>query len=71
MFIEVYKSKLLYFRKHHGGFTAGLYKLLLGLVSITRVGFGSFERKNDEPNGERSKTIASNYRRLLADLPGL
>jgi hypothetical protein len=71
MFIELYKSKLLYFRKHHGRFKAGLYKLLLGLVSLTRVGFGSFEREKVESKGERSRTTANNYRRLLAELPGL
>jgi GT2 family glycosyltransferase len=37
MFIYLYRGKVMYFRKHHGRISAGLYKIVLFLASIPRI----------------------------------
>jgi len=62
MFLHLYRSKVLYFRKHDGRLTAQVYKLLLLLASAGRVAAGSLKR---------SEHLSNNYRRLMAALPGM
>lgn len=71
MFIELYRSKLQYFRKHHGAAGALLYKLILFVIILPRIAaapiasiFSSFHRP-------RLLAVTRLYRLLLAQLPML
>ncbi len=71
MFIQLYLSKLQYFRKHFGKMTGIGYKLILlvsSLVRITLTPFAALIR----PEARRDYvTLAKNYTHLIRQLPGL
>ncbi len=63
MFLQLYRSKLQFFRKHYG-ITAGFfYKLVLFFTALPRLLliFG----------GKNRRAVVANYRRLIAALPTL
>jgi N-acetylglucosaminyl-diphospho-decaprenol L-rhamnosyltransferase len=68
MFLRLYESKLIYFRKNHGRIRAGIYKLLLAISSLIRLSlvplvcFESTERR------QAHLAQAGNYERLLVNL---
>ena len=41
VFLQLYRSRVLFFRKHYGPFKTRLYKLILLLSSVLRVTIGS------------------------------
>jgi GT2 family glycosyltransferase len=57
MFVQLYREKVSYFRKHHGRAATTMYKLVLLLASLTRQ--------------LAAPEIARSYRRLVRELPGL
>ena len=63
MFLQLYKSKLQFFRKHYGTTAGFLYKLILFFTALPRLLliFG----------GERRRAVVANYRRLITALPTL
>jgi len=71
MFLRLYQGKLLFFRKHHGRWAGAAYKLVLLLITLTRllmlplVWFEPAARRREHLN------LAANYRQLLLALPGL
>ncbi len=67
MHVQMYRSKVQYFRKNHGVLSAGLLKIMIGLGCIIRLGPGVLQhlaRRN------QTTRIKSQWRLLLA-LPGL
>lgn len=64
MFLRLYHSKVIFFRKHYGQGKAIAYKLLLAAVSLPRILLG-FLRLS--PDGRR---LSANYWRLVWALPG-
>jgi GT2 family glycosyltransferase len=69
MFLMLYESKILFFRKHHGLMAANIYKGILGLACLPRLLMeplawllGTRERK-------QQKELANKYLRLLRALP--
>jgi GT2 family glycosyltransferase len=71
MFVQLYRAKIEFFRKHYGPAHAGLYKLILYLSGLPRLLLAPVGRLEAAPRGERHQTIAENYQRLLKALPGL
>jgi hypothetical protein len=71
MFVQLYRAKIEFFRKHHGPFQASLYKLILYFSGLPRLILAPVGRLEPAPRGERHRTIAENYQRLLRALPGL
>jgi len=69
MFIRLYQSKLIYFRKHKGWLAAIQYKLLLGLISLTRLASAPFAYFLGNSRRENHLKLLSNYKRLLLSLP--
>lgn len=63
MFLELYKSKILFFRKHHGRLSAFLYKLLLILASLARIIAGKIT--NLFRRASNTQSILVNYQYLL------
>jgi len=62
MFLELYRSKVLYFRKRHGVLQAMVYKLIVFLASLPRVMLAPFPGKRD---------LAGKYSQLMLALPGM
>lgn len=65
MFISLYKSKLLYFKKHHGPIQALLYKIILILAALARLALSPFALLNRSPVREERLELAHNYSQLV------
>lgn len=64
MFLRLYESKVIFFRKHYGRRATFLYKVLLLLASLPRIALGWLQ---PSPQG---RALSSNYLRLVRALPG-
>lgn len=71
MFLQLYRSKILYFRKHRGRAAAWIYKLILLLASASRLAFGPLADLRHPGEREEHRTLARYYRRLIGALPGM
>jgi hypothetical protein len=71
MFINLYQSKILYFRKNHGRAVSLMYKLILFVVSLIRVLLTPLTWLEGPSRREQHLKLSTNYRRLLLELPGL
>jgi GT2 family glycosyltransferase len=71
MFLQLYASKITYFRKQHGPLAAAVYKAILWLVSLVRVAVGSLVSMGRPTHQQHYQTLTTNYRRLLAALSGM
>lgn len=71
MFLNLYRYKVLYFRKNHGRRAAWLYKCLLLLASLLRLlgtPLGWMQRAEQR---QHYRSITGNYWRLVRTLPSL
>ncbi len=68
MFIELYRSKTMFVRKHYGLLAVVSYKLILAATALPRVGIGAFQHLLGLNSGD-SPSLASRYLQLLAGLP--
>ncbi len=69
MFVELYRSRVRFFRQHYGRLHAFLLKLILGVNCLVRIVPGAlYYHAGGSPEG-RQKQAA--FRRLLARLPSL
>jgi GT2 family glycosyltransferase len=68
MFIELYRNKLKFFRKHFGGFHSTVYKWVLFVVSISRILFGYIISKSPVEDNQKYEVMVSQYRKLFKDL---
>ena len=72
MSIQLYKSKILYFRKHYPRWTANLYKSVLWLAASARLALTPFISSLEKPDQRaRYLALAANYRQLREELPAL
>ncbi|WP_420632177.1 glycosyltransferase family 2 protein [Candidatus Leptofilum sp.] len=71
MFLQLYRAKLRFFRKHYGWLTAILYKFVLGLAALLRLGLAplSWLRKSEKSGYQLH--MAQHYGRLLITLPSM
>lgn len=70
-FINLYKGKITYFRKHHGVAAAFAYKLILAAASVARLIASPLALLQQGEQRERHLALAGRYRRLLAEMPSL
>ena len=70
MFLRLYESKLLYFRKRRGPTAARLYKLILLAASLARLLVSPLAWLERPPRREEHLTLAGQYRRLVRVLVG-
>jgi len=68
MFLELYRSKILYFYKHHGWLSASLYKLIVFAATLARLIVSPFALFEEQRARDKHLSLASNYRRLLSEL---
>jgi GT2 family glycosyltransferase len=71
MFLKLYESKILFFRKHYHSVIVQAYKMLLGLAAWPRIVAPSLYKVSHIHTNEKSIILADNYRRLLTALPGM
>jgi len=68
MFLQLYRSKLLFFRKNYGKLSACLYKFILGLASIARISLTSLSQISASSHNNYPKELVYNYKQLLTSL---
>jgi hypothetical protein len=71
MFLELYRSKIEYFRKHSGRTGCWLYKLVLFGAIVPRVLVPSVASVLMPAARSELRVITHNYRALLLALPSL
>lgn len=71
MFVRLYQTKLLYFRKNHGRIAYLAYKFILLAVSFLRVLISPLALLEPPQKRQRHLLLARNYRHLLSRLQGL
>jgi N-acetylglucosaminyl-diphospho-decaprenol L-rhamnosyltransferase len=71
MFVQLYRAKIIYFRKYHSPRTVGLYKLVLFMIGLPRLALAPVARLEPSGRSEKHRAIAANYQRLIRELPGL
>lgn len=71
MFLQLYRSKVLYFRKHHGAPTATLYKRILLVATIIRLLLTPLAWLQKPAQRHYYLTLATYYRQLAQTLPDM
>ena len=69
MFLNLYRYKVLYFRKRHGARTAVLYKVVLLLASLARLAASPFACVGHKAQRQDCRALTANYWCLLCLLP--
>ncbi len=64
MFIELYRSKILFFRKTRGFLGSSVYKLILLIAALTRIPSGVLRGQGAHPSTQRSRLYLSLLRAL-------
>ena len=70
MFLQLYRSKLHFFRKHYGWLAVQLYKLVILLAALSRIAAGPFAWFGHRDMRQRRLELAAAYLQLLKALPG-
>jgi GT2 family glycosyltransferase len=68
MFLELYRSKILYFNKHHGRLSANFYKSIVLAATLARLALSPFAFFEERRSRDKHLSLAGNYRRLLSEL---
>jgi N-acetylglucosaminyl-diphospho-decaprenol L-rhamnosyltransferase len=71
MFLNLYRAKVLYFRKHANRATARVYKLILAAAAAARLFLAPLAWIERSPTRSRHLTLARRYWSLLTALPGM
>ena len=69
MFLQLYRSKILYFRKHHGRNATFIYKWVLMLATVARLLLTPLIWIQKPARRQQSLTLANHYCRLAVALP--
>ncbi len=70
MFLQLYRAKVAYFRKHYGRISAALYKGILIAASLFRLALAPISLLQSGAARQRSRALAQSYGQLLRALPG-
>jgi GT2 family glycosyltransferase len=70
MFLQLYRAKTQFFKKHHGLLAAYLYKLILLLASLARLVLFSLASWLRPESVQRHIQIRDNYKYLIGSLSG-
>jgi GT2 family glycosyltransferase len=69
MFLSLYHSKIKYFRKHHGGSAAQIYKLILRIAALSRLILAPFVIFEHRSRRQKHLKLVDRYWRLILALP--
>jgi hypothetical protein len=71
MFLNLYHSKIKYFRKHYGWTAAQIYKLILRLAALSRLTLAPFVIFEHSSRRRKHLTLIDCYWHLVLALPGM
>lgn len=71
MFLKLYHSKIIYFRKHYGRRAAFIYKSLLRIAALSRLLLAPFTLFEGSSQRQKHLTLVDRYWRLVLALPGM
>lgn len=71
MFLQLYRGKLRFFRKHYSWFTVALYKVVLGLAAVLRLALAPLVWLRKSDHSDYQLHMAWHYGRLLLTLPSM
>ena len=71
MFLNLYHSKIKYFRKHYGWPGAQIYKLILRIAALSRILLAPFVIFEHSSRRQKHLTLVDRYWRLVRALPGM
>ncbi|MEZ4593074.1 MAG: glycosyltransferase family 2 protein [Chloroflexota bacterium] len=71
MFLQLYRGKLRFFRKHYGWASVFVYKMILALASLFRLALAPLVWLRRSEQRDDQLYLARNYGRLLFTLPTL
>ena len=71
MFLQLYRGKLRFFRKHYGWLTVALYKVVLGLAALLRLALAPLVWLRKSDGSDNQLHMARHYGRLLLTLPSM
>ena len=69
MFLNLYHSKIKYFRKNYGGSAAQIYKLILRIAALSRLILAPFAIFEHASRRQKHLTLVDRYWRLILALP--
>lgn len=70
-FLNLYRGKVMFFRKHYGLVSAGFYRAVLFAATLARLIVSPFAWLEPEPRREIHLRLAHNYFQLLKAIPKL
>ena len=71
MFMLLYSTKIIFFRKHHGSLAGWFYKFILFLAALIRIILSPIINLNRSSRWRTRLRVAGQYRKLLNSLPHL
>ncbi len=71
MFIQLYKSKIMFFRKHYGYLAGVAYKMILVSAALARLLISPLAWLEKPSSRQRHLKLATNYYRLILDISGM
>ena len=71
MFLNLYHSKIKYFRKNYGGSAVQIYKLILRIAAFSRLMLAPFAIFEHSSRRQKHLTLVDCYWRLVLALPGM
>jgi len=71
MFLNLYHSKIKYFRKHYGWSAVQIYKLILRLAALSRLILAPLVIFERSTRRQRHLILVNRYWRLVLALPGM
>ena len=71
MFLQLYRGKLRFFRKHYSWLTVLLYKVVLGLAALLRLALAPLVWLRNSEGSDYQLHMARHYGRLLLTLPSM
>jgi len=71
MFLQLYKGKLMYFRKHYGRNVGRQYKLILLFTSFIRLSLSPLILVESKPAQQQHRILLARYWQLIRALPTL
>ncbi|MBK7896861.1 MAG: glycosyltransferase family 2 protein [Anaerolineaceae bacterium] len=71
MFLQLYRGKLIYFRKNYGRIAGIAYKLILALAALARLSLLPIAWWRWPSKREKNRVLAQNYKCLLTALPSM
>lgn len=71
MFLNLYHSKIIYFRKHYGRSAVWIYKLILRIAALSRLVLAPLAIFAQTSHRQKRFTLMDRYWRLIRALPGM